>query len=91
MIYEKTNFYDPQHKHITTGDLKIVEKKILAISVGPNYRKPTHRKVYLEIDQALKICIENINKKKKKIAEAAHSIKEIIQGSINYLKVWPKH
>ena len=84
MVYEKTNFYDPQHKHITTGDLKIVEKKILAISVGPHYRKPTHRKVYLEIDQALKICIEKITK--KKIAEAAHSIKDIIQGSINYFK-----
>ena len=87
MVYEKTNFYDPQHKHITTGDLKIVEKTILAISVGPNYRKPTHRKVYLEIDQALKICIEKITKKKKKkIAEAAHSIKEIIKERINYFK-----
>ena len=65
-----SSFCDPHHKHIITGDLKIIENKKLRklLTKNLNYRKRksiNFTKAYFEIDQGLEVCIERISTKDK--------------------------
>ena len=67
---EKLKFCNQYHKHIITGDLKIIENKKTRklLTKNPNYREPRSihfSKAYFEIDQALGTCIERIFTKNK--------------------------
>ena len=65
---ENSSFCDPDHKHIITGDLRIVENSKLRklLSRGPNYREPkslNFSKALSEIKTALDTCTENLAEK----------------------------
>ena len=65
-----SSFCDPHHKHIITGDLKIIENKKLRklLTKNLNYRKPksiNFTKAFFEIDQGLEVRIERISTKDK--------------------------
>ena len=67
---ENSSFCDPNHKHIITGDLRIVENTKLGklLSKGPNYREPrsfNFTKASKAIETALEDCIKRLEQKTK--------------------------
>ena len=67
---EKSNYCDPHHKHIITGQLRIIENKKLGkfLSKSANYRDSRSikfSKAFIEIGQAFETCIEKISTKNK--------------------------
>ena len=66
----KSPFIDSHHKHVITGDLRIVENAKLRklLTKGPNYREPrsiNFNKAVTEITAGLENCIENLANKTK--------------------------
>ena len=65
-----STFCDPNHGHIVTGDLRIVENSKLRklLSKGPNYRENktiNYSKCNKEINQGLDLCASNLASKYK--------------------------
>ena len=62
---ENSEFCDPHHKHIVSGDLRIITNSKLRklISKGPNYREPkmqNYRKCKESIESAITVSIESL-------------------------------
>ena len=63
-----STFSDPHHKHIITGDLKIVENSKLSklLTKGPNLRELTTQNfkiAFEKIKSAINQCIDNLSNK----------------------------
>ena len=90
-----SEFCDPHHKHIVTGDLRIVENTKLRklLSKGPNYREPctiNFNKCISAITAALTTCITNLSDKYKikaaKFTTWKNTIMSNVIQKIAYLK-----
>ena len=80
---EQSAFCNSDHKHIITGDLRIVENSKLRklLTKGPNYRQPKSinlNKAKKEIITALNQCIENLAIKTKNNVASFQTWKETI-------------
>ena len=87
----KSPFIDSHHKHVITGDLRIVENAKLRklLTKGPNYREPrsiNFNKAVTEITAGLENCIENLANKTKYDKKTFDQWKKIILEKI-FLKV----
>ena len=63
-----STFSDPHHKHIITGDLRIVENSKLRklLTKGPNFREPrtlNFKIAFEKIKSAINQCIDNLSNK----------------------------
>ena len=84
----QSSYCDPDHKHIVTGDLRIVENRKLRklLTKGPNYREPRTtnlNKAKKEIITALTQCIERLANKTKNNIATFQSWKECIIAKID--------
>ena len=63
----ESEFCDPHHKHIITGDLRLIKNSKLCklMTKGPNYREPRTIKALTEIKCAINACIETLASKTK--------------------------
>ena len=85
---EQSSFCNPDHKHIITGDLRIVENNKLRklLTKGPNYREPRSvnlNKAKKEIATSLKLCVEGLAAKTKHKAASFQSWKETILNKVD--------
>ena len=92
---QNSKFCDPHHKHIITGDLRIIENPKLRrlLTKGPSYREPrslNFSKAFRNIESAIEECTERFAQKSKHDITSFHnwknSILEKIQQRITYLK-----
>ena len=65
---ENSEFCDPHHKHVITGDLRVVENLKLRglLTKGPNYREPTtlnYNSCKKEINSSLTSAIDSLSAK----------------------------
>ena len=65
-----SKFFDPHHKHVITGDLRIVENQKLRklLTKGPNYREPVttnFKHALTKITAAINSCINSFAEKTK--------------------------
>ena len=65
---QNSPFCDPHHKHIITGDLRLIENMKLRklLTKGPNFREPrslNFSKALKEIELAIDSCIESLSSK----------------------------
>ena len=90
-----STFSDPQHGHIITGDLRIVENGKLRklLTKGPNYREPktlNFKIAFVKIKSAINECIEKISVKTGHPKEVFNSWKnkvlEKVKQKIDILK-----
>ena len=90
-----SEFCDPHHKHIVSGDLRIIANQKLRklFSKGPNYREPkmlNYRKCKQSIESSLKSCIDNLAVKYKlpvqNFSAWKNKILELVDGRIRTLK-----
>ena len=82
---EHSPFIDPHHKHIITGDIRIVGNSKL-LTKGPNYREPrstNYNKAFAEITTGLDNYIENLASKTKCNVNNFHQWKKVILEKIN--------
>jgi len=100
-----SQFSDPHHGHIITGDLRVVENDRLRklLTKGPNFREPktiNFQKALKEITQAIDICIERIGDRtdltkqsldpwKNKVIEGVKSKIELLKQKITPQKTNP--
>ena len=84
----ESTFCDPHHKHIVTGDLRIVEndklRKLLA--KGPNYREPmaiNYKQAKSKIITALDSCIESFTEDTKHSKEVFQNWKTAVLDSVD--------
>ena len=71
---ENSQFCDPHHKHVITGDLRIVENSKLRqlLTKGPNFREPrslNFAKALNSIRCAITSCIDTL------VAKTTHKLK----------------
>ena len=64
----ESNFCDPHHKHIVTGDLRIIENSKLRklLTKGPNYREArtiNFSKCREEMERTISECASSLSKK----------------------------
>ena len=62
---ERSTFCDENHRHIITGDLRLITTTKLRslLNKGPNYREPNtinYGKFKTDIDFSIDICIETL-------------------------------
>ena len=90
-----SNFCDPHHQHIVSGDLRIITNKKLRklLSRGPNYREPkslNYSKCKQSIESALVSSIDNLADKYKVNTEEflawKNKIIELVDERIKLLK-----
>ena len=67
---ENSSFCDPYHKHVITGDLRVVQNAKLRqlLTKGPNFREPkslNFHKALTEIRFAINSCVDNLVSKTK--------------------------
>ena len=65
---QNSEFCDPHHKHIVTGDLRVVSNQKLRklLSKGPNYREPktlNYHKCKQSIESSITSCIDSLGVK----------------------------
>ena len=91
----ESNFCDPHHKHIITGDLRIVQNSKLRklLTKGPNYREPrtlNFHKCKSAITSGLDECIDNLSSKYKIDSSNFQAWKNLIlqkvEDKIQFLK-----
>ena len=89
-----SKFCDPDHKHVITGDLRLVENEKLRklLSKGPNFREPkslNFHKASVEIMTSINNCIENIVSKtslsKNSFKDWKDKFQNLLQDKIKYL------
>ncbi len=92
---KNSEFCDPHHKHIVTGDLRIITNPKLRklFSKGPNYREPktlNYRKCKQSIESSITSCIDNLAIKYKLPVQNFFSWKtkilELVDRRIEVLK-----
>ena len=92
---QNSKFCDPDHGHIITGDLRIVECSKLRklLTHGPNYREPqslNYNKCKKSIELAIENCINKLAEKykvnKSLLDSWKNAIKERIENKIKTLK-----
>ena len=90
-----SEFSDPHHKHIVSGDLRIIENSKLRklLSKGPNYREPktlNYKKCKQSIESSIEYSVENLVKKYKLNVEDLqpwkNKILELVDKRITQLK-----
>ena len=90
-----SQFCDPHHKHIVSGDLRIITNPKLRklFSKGPNYREPTtlnYRKCKQSIESALTSSIDNLatkyNLPKESFSAWKNKILELVDNRVRILK-----
>ena len=91
----ESEFCDPHHKHIITGDLRLIKNSKLRklMTKGPNYREPrtiNFSKALTEIKCAINACIETLASKTKHSIATFNNWKDSVltrvQQKINTLK-----
>ena len=85
---QNSNFCDPHHKHIITGDLRIIENAKLRklLTKGPNYREPrplNFSRAVNNIQAAVENCMENFSLKTKHPANTFINWKEKVMEKVN--------
>ena len=94
---ENSEFCDPHHKHIVSGDLRIITNSKLRklISKGPNYREPkmqNYRKCKESIESAITVSIESLATKYglpvQSFFEWKSKILELVDDRVRILKFW---
>ena len=92
-----SEFSDPHHKHIVSGDLRIVSNPKLRklLSKGPNYREPkmlNYRNCRKSIESSLSSAVEKFATKYDLSVEALSSWKakilELVDDRLRVLKFW---
>ena len=91
----KSKFCDPDHGHIITGDLRMIENNKLRklLSNGPNYREPrtrNYKKCKEAVTTAIDRCVENLSIKykidKKCFMQWSDRVKNKVQSKLKELK-----
>ena len=92
---KNSEFCDPRHKHVVTGDLRIISNSKLRklFSKGPNYREPktiNYHKCKQSIESAITSCIDDLAVKYKLPVQNFFSwrtkILELVDRRIQVLK-----
>ena len=92
---ENSGFCDPHHKHIVSGDLRIITNQKLRklLSKGPNYREPktlNYHKCKQSIESSLTSSIDDLAVKYKlpvqQFSAWKNKIKELVENRIQILK-----
>ena len=85
---KESKFCDPHHKHVVTGDLRIVENQKLRklLAKGPNYREPVtgnFKHAITKITAAINSCIDSFTEKTKHPKETFLPWKTAVLNMVN--------
>ena len=92
---QSSEFCDPHHKHIVSGDLRVVSNQKLRklLSKGPNYREPrtlNYNKCKKEINTTLLLAIDNLSVKyhleKEDFTSWKNKIVQLVDQRVEVLK-----
>ena len=87
-ICKDSEFCDPNHQHVITGDLRIIENKKLRklLTKGPNYREPVSldfKSAINKITLAINTCIESFTELTKHSKEVFEPWKTHVLSLVN--------